>query len=242
MSMIGSSGIGELVASDLERVKGKDFRIEAYHYADDIQLAHALGATLLPSPNDEVAHSWLPIMRGMGEILNMHANCAPSTFVNWQKTLSDRASGKIVLPPVPVFVFEDPARNDTSLQDVLDVTARRSDRTKAHGLISRLAELPPEERVAEAERLACDMGKMFKQRGRMGWLDYSGEAAGAFVPGAGLALKWLPTAFEQTASRIPIVDRFVTAITQVTNRGGNEDIEFLSKVHRVARLHVGKDA
>lgn len=148
------------------------------------------------------------------------------------------------MPPVPVFAFEDPWRNDTSLCDVLDVTTRGSDRTRALALISRLANLPPEARVAEADRLASEMGTWFgKRRGQINRIDFAGEAAGVLgIPLAGLLLKALSFGTERIASHFPAIDQFADAVSRAVRRGRNEDIDLLAKVHRVARLRVSKDS
>lgn len=235
-----SLGQGEAFAQAFERVRGKDVRLEAGTFGCSIHNAHMLKATFVPqAPHEGYVSSWLGPMQHMGDRLNFYSALNTRVAAAWAVNERRKEERRIVLPPIPLLEFDRNVR----LDDLLNLTAKTSDRRKGRALITRLADLPVEEREAEVIRLNTEWSRAMRstnKRQHAALLIDSGFSVGTYALGVNVfpfvpAFTLIQMALN-CARRAPTLDAIIDEIERafMEKLGQNEDIPFLSKVSRVA--------
>lgn len=132
-----------------------------------------------------------------------------------------------------------------SLDHILHFTRSASLRRKGRGLITRLSELPEDQRAGEIERLSNELFHQGLKRDRRSFVieglsdivDVGGAVAGLPVPplksGVGL---W--NLLRVSARSVRVLDSFFDQLEQdgPAKLKGDDELDFLSKVSRVATL------
>ena len=232
-------GLGQILAEELRVTIGREFDLEAHGTSLGVHLAHALGATLIP-PISEMA-GWIEPRRIVGDRLNFFRSFNGRVAAAWAANERFKEEKRNIVPPLPLFHFEKRA----TIEQLLAVSSKGSTRRRGRALLSRLADLAPEDRPAEIDQLAQDLYEMgWKRHQNTMIVDWTSDTidVGAFA----LEISLLPfksawdllgriIALGRRASRF---DRFIQALEDDLNatRGRNADIDFLSKISRVARL------
>jgi hypothetical protein len=238
MGLAGFS-VGNEFSDGYEEISGRDVRLEAMIFGSSVQVAHAFNAALIPSANNLTG--WNDPMRMMGEWLNFYRSFNTKIAPAWVGNQKRRASGIEIMPAIPIFEFERHA----AITDILDFTRLRSDRNKGRALISRLADLPIEQRADEIERLSKELfGRDIKRGQRKIAFDVAksgGEIAG-FIAGLNTPpIAPMVSALIQALGTLrsnATVDAFFESLEADLPEGllQNHDLDFLSKVYRVAKL------
>lgn len=234
---------GRLLSETMKRLTGKDTTIESYLFGQAVHTAHTLNATYIPhTSRDGYVGSWIGPAQLMGDRLNFYRSLNTRIAAAWAENERDkREERRIILPPVPLLEFD----RNASIKDVLDFTSLESVRRKGRSLISRLANLPQEERDAEIGRIEKELyefgAKRDRRREAVSLLDATVSvtdyvmSASLFPVVAGWHLFQSITA---AARRAPTLDRLLDKLERETSgfTKKNEDLDFLSKISRVAHL------
>jgi hypothetical protein len=238
MSVAGFS-VGNEFSEAYEEISGRDVRLEAMMFGASVHVAHAFNATLIPATNNLAG--WNDPMRMMGERLNFYRSFNNKLAPAWIGNQERRASGVEIMPAIPIFNFEHHA----TISHILEFTRVRSDRNKGRSLISRLADLPIQQREDEIDRLSKELLERDIQRGsRKIALDLAKAGGEISVFAAGFNMlpigpMWsaLIHALRSLRSNAT-VDSFFESIERDLPEGlqQNRDLDFLSKVYRVATL------
>ncbi len=231
---------GRLFGEVIQRVRGKEVLIESYMFGQCIQTAHTLNATYIPhTPHDSYVESWINPMALMGDRLNFYRSMSTRLTAAWATNQRGIESRRIVLPPIPLFDFDRSAPID----DILLFTSRPSIRRKGRSLVARVSELPEEERASEMSRLQKKLYELGVKNERremstsfldasLTLADYAASTA-LFPFTAGWTML---KAMIHAARRSPSLDRFLDSLEADLSRPGNDDLHFLSKISRVAKI------
>lgn len=131
------------------------------------------------------------------------------------------------------------------MRDLISVSSLGSTRRKGRALVSRLVELPEEEREAEIDRITHNLYEVGARQERRRLLLEVGNDAFEVIAAIGdiatLPLKGAWNLLARSASicrRVPALDSITDAIEQDLKHqlGRNSDLDFLSRVSRVAEL------
>lgn len=237
-----SMGQGPVFAETYKRLRNKEVELEAGSFGSHIHIAHMLDATYIPhTPHDSYVSTWIRPMRLMGERLNFYRSFNTRIAAAWAVNERRKEERRLVLPPVPLFDFARGA----SLDEILEITSAPSSRRKGRALISRLADLPPDEQLAEISKLQIDLKakpRILKALAEKSLLLDAAIGVGAYLADANLfplvsALTLLKKALE-CARQAPALDAVIDEIESALRQhiGSNEDISFMSKIDRVACL------
>jgi hypothetical protein len=231
--------LAQVLADVVKNATKIDIALEAMVVSERVHLGHALNATVF-SALDEPA-SLTPLMTTLGRELNFYRSFNTTIAAAWAGNERRRAEGVQIVPPIPLLEF-DPK---IPMTEVLSDTALQSTRAKGRALFSRLAELPAEARGAEIDALVDRLRNAARRRENtmlsFDNLDTAisvGSLFASFVypPIAGLAKLTRPIA--ERLRRIPSVDRMLQTVNEdtVAAFGRNQDLDFLSRISRVAQL------
>jgi hypothetical protein len=231
--------LGEALAEAVQTVGNVDVFIPALMLSERVHLGHALKATVFPAISDPAGYA--PLMTALGQELNFYRSFNTAIAAAWAANEHRRAQGVQILPPIPFLTFE----RKVPLCEVLEDGALGSTRAQGRALMGRLAELPAEAREGEIDALADRFRRRWRWRdNRVLSLDHldtglslaSTVGHGVFPPVMGLV--HAGAALRQNLQRLPVFDRFVQAFQEdfAAMRGGNQDLDFLSKIQRVAQL------
>lgn len=237
-----SMGQGPAFAETYKRLCNKEVLLEAGSFGSHIHIAHMLDATYIPhTPHDSYVSTWILPMRLMGERLNFYRSFNTRIAAAWATNERRKEERRFVLPPVPLFEF----CRGASLEDILEITSVPSSRRKGRALISRLANLPPDEQAIEISKLQIDLKdkpRIFEALGKRALLLDAAIGVGAYFVDSNLfplvsTLTLLTKALE-CARRAPVLDAVVDEIESALRQhiGSNEDVSFMSKIDRVAYL------
>jgi len=239
---VATFGQGELFAQAYKRVRGQDILLEASTFGQAIHTAHMLNATFIPPPPlESYVGSWLTPMQLMGDRLNFYRSFNTRIAAVWASNERRKEKREIVLPPVPIIDFSRHA----SIEDIIIYTSQGSVQRKGRALITRLANLPEEERAAEIDRLQTELYQLELKRDRrqatLRWLDTTSSLVtfamdiSLFPFTAGWTLIKLVL---DRARKAPALDRVIDALEQQLTEVVqiNQDLDFLSKISRVAAL------
>lgn len=235
---LSAFGLDTLLAEDVLSKTGRDYRLEMMAAGFQTHLAHAFKATSIPyigQPN-----SWSLIHNTIGDRLNFYRSFNSGIAAAWIGNEKRKEERRAILPPIPFFDFEV----GVPISEFVEATALSSSRRKGRALMTRLADLAPEEREREVARLATQARRL---RGREAGL-FSFESledagpltdiiVGTSAPPL-FAMRNLIRRIINLRDRSPALDRVIDAIQRewsgITRQ--NEDLDFLSKIDRVAQL------
>lgn len=238
---IGAFGPGRLLGEQLQRLANRDLQFETLVTSYGVHIAHTLNATLIP-PTKEM-EGWIWPRRIVGDRLNFYRSFNTRIAAAWAASERQREEQIRVLPPIPLFDFDRHAK----IADVVRLSSYESDRRKARGLVTRLSELPIDERQAEIDRLSLELyeyGVRKEQRAlAFDTFDDIKEVGAALADASLLPLRsaWnLVKVLIALGRKIPALDRFIDDLEHDLRPFRNDDIHFLSKIERVAELRLPK--
>ena len=241
---LGGYNYGNLFGDMLKEMADKDVRVEAATFGHSVHIAHALNSTYIPPVLDsEFGDSWHQPMELIGDRLNFFRSFNSRIAASWARNERMKENRVQVLPPIPLLdIFSD------DIDDFIEFTSLSSTRRKGRALLSRLVDLPMEERKIELKKIQEEfksrnaqrrVRKNFIDNGRQ-ILDLGCTFLGSPVPFPLLSSAEILKLVIKYARRSPKLERIVDAIEYDLNNqlGRNEDLDFLSKVSRVAKLRV----
>lgn len=238
-------GLTDLVAQSLLDATGRDLRLETAVFGSQVHLAHALGATLVSPDGQADGHRFIQQM--IADRLNFYRSFDVAVTAAWARNERRKEDARRLLPALPVFEFDV----DVPLSEIEAAAGLASTRRKGRALIGRLANLDEAARSAELSRLAAELRKLKAKDAGVFSLE-TAEDLGSVVTAAGdvvgVATLGLPpvVASRNLFGRLTAAlrqwkpaDDFLDAIEHdlADQRKSSEDLDFLSKVDRVAVLN-----
>ena len=146
-------GQGESFAQLYKSIGAKDVSLEAGQFGSAIHTAHMLDATYIPQvPHEGYVATWIEPARFMADRLNFYRSFNNRIAAKWAINEHRKEQHRHIVPPIPLFQFNP----EVPLDQILDLTSTGSATRKARSLISRLSELPDDERNAEIQRLTSE--------------------------------------------------------------------------------------
>jgi hypothetical protein len=240
----GSKGIAPVslapfLARNIKRATEKDVELLALVGSERVHIGHALNATVFPNLYEPGGVSIL--MNAMAEGLNFFRSFNTRIAASWAANEDRRYAGKAIMPAIPLFEFEP----GVPMKEFLDSVRFSSTRNQGNALFGRLAEMPDEQRAVEVIKLEADLRKRFKTRDTV--LSFESLAdTGASIGGILLPFTYWPVAglraigvqLKDAARNIPVMDRLIADIERdlFSAVGRNQEIDFLSRINRVATL------
>lgn len=235
---VSAFGQDEILAENYRTQTGKDLRLEMSGPGFQTHLAHALNATVIPYVGQP--ESWIWIYRTIGDRLNFYRSFNTRIAAAWAANERRKEEKRIVVPPLPLFEFDA----DIEIKEFIEATSLGSARRKGRALLTRLADLPIEEREDEVARLATQARRLRGREAGLFSLESLEDAgpitdlvAGTSAPPF-FAMRNLIRRIIQLRDRSASFDRIMDAVERELNplARKNEDLDFLSKVDRVAQL------
>ena len=230
------------IATFIEEKFGTNVEMETLLLSEVVHIGHALNATVF-GPMDEPAF-YHRLKSIIARHLNFHRSFNPQLAASWIENEIRSASGVELLPPVQLFEFE----RSLPIQEILSDTSWSSTRTRGRGLYSRLVNLSVDERQAEIERLQAELRLRVRNKAKgVLLLDSYGYT--------GLALDWtlgyvLPSVatwisgakkIAEKLRRIREIDKMIDRMDEIIWKSEDrQELDFLSRVNRVARLKVDR--
>jgi len=230
--------LGRSIAAQIKAIRGIDLELEFSVFSETVHLGHALNATVYPrldQPEDEVN-----LMSMIGGDLNFHRGFNTAIAATWAANERRRANGVTVMPALPLFDFEH-----VPIAEFLEDTRLGSTRRSGRALMSRLSDLPGEQREDEVQRLIKELRRLERNRGRQ-LLSFDTVDTGislaaimasfTYPPIAGLLGLGKPVV--EHLRTIPAFDRFVDDFLTDARPliGPSPDLDFLSRIKRVAQF------
>jgi len=156
--------------------------------------------------------------------------------------VSYRCAQGVTMPAMPLFEFP----SDIPISEFLEAISLPSTQDKGRALMDRLASLSPEARVEEVGKLDKELRRrQAKENGHLLNLESADEAWSILSALTGIvafppvmaARNWLRR-IREIARKNRIFDGFIQAVeADVANSlGTTQDLDFLSRIDRVARL------
>jgi hypothetical protein len=225
-------GVGEFVAPHFSKI-----RLEALTRSERVHVGHALRATVFPARGEPEGYS--SIMNIMGDSLNFYRSFNTRIAAAWAGNEERRMRGISIMPPLPLFEFD----GDVPIAEFHDATSLGSTRAKGRALFSRLAELPVELRQEEIDHLSAELRK---KKAREGGHLISFETLEDVGPAVELiadvtlppffAVKNVARRIREACRRNRNVDGLVQHVEAdlFKSVGRNQDLDFLSRIDRVA--------
>lgn len=235
---------GNVFAEEYKRVRGQDLWLEATIFSRDIHIAHALNSTLMPAWGmPELLESWMMPLQMMGNRLNFYRGLNTKVIAKWanhnRRPVEER---KTILPAIPLIDFRD----DIEVQDLLDLSSSEFSRYGARSLISRLSDLPIEQRESELTGLTVKLRDYEKRKRNIqnGFIAFDVIAtAGLYAAGVSSPVGTsLLSVIKKAAEKISVLSPMVEEINYSLSDVGfvDSELEFLSKVNRVAEIRNQK--
>jgi hypothetical protein len=235
---IGVAGLVANIAKD--HPKATDWQFISYVLSERVQIGHALNATVLPGLDDN--DGLLGAMKLQGDLLNFYRAFNTRYAAAWIGERRRKQRYGVTVPPMPLFEFV----RDVPINEFLNDTSLSSTRDKGRALMDRLAALPPEARTAEVAKLDKDLRKkQAKYSGHLLSVESLDEAWGIVSAITGLmglppilaARNWA-LRLREIARRNSAFDELIQSIEAdfTESAGKTQDLDFLSRVDRVARL------
>jgi hypothetical protein len=175
----------------------------------------------------------------MGNALNFYRSYNTRIAAAWVGNEKRREARVGIMPALPLFEF-DP---DVPIQEFHEATALGSTRTKGRALFSRLAELPSKLRQEEIQRLSAELRKQkARESGHLVSFetleDVSPviELAGGIAAPPFFAAKNVIQRIREVCRRNKNIDQLVQKVEAdlFSSVGSNQDLDFLSRIDRVA--------
>jgi hypothetical protein len=231
--------LAQVLAEVVKSATKVDIALEAMVVSERVHLGHALNATVFGALDEPAGMT--PLMTTLGRELNFYRNFNTSIAAAWVGNERRRADGVQIVPPIPLLDFNP----KIPMTEVLDDSALYSTRAKGRALFSRLAELPVEARDAEIDALVDRLRNVSRRRENT-VLSFDnadtaialGSIFASFVYPPMMGLAHLGRPLVERLRRIPAVDRMIQTVAEDTAAtfGTNQDLDFLSRINRVAQL------
>ena len=236
-----SFGMGGVLAEEIKQVTGRDLQLEALVTTMGVQIAHSLHATFIP-PMDDL-RGWNVPRLLIGERLNFFRDYNSRTAAAWAVDQRRKFEKReIIMPPLPIFRFE----NHADVHEIIAATSSGSTRRKGRAMVSRLSALTSEERSAAIDAISRDFYSLNVRRQRSGAaidlvsniIDVATSLFQVSIFPFKSAWGLLGTV-ASVARKNPRLDLLLDTIEAdlAPGLGINEDLAFLSKVNRVAKLN-----
>jgi hypothetical protein len=225
-------GVGHFLAPPLSRLEA-----ELLLRSERVHVGHALRATVFPFKGE--AEEYSSLMNVMGNALNFYRSYNTRIAAAWVGNEKRREARVGIMPALPLFEF-DP---DVPIQEFHEATALGSTRTKGRALFSRLAELPSKLRQEEIQRLSAELRKQkARESGHLVSFetleDVSPviELAGGIAAPPFFAAKNVIQRIREVCRRNKNIDQLVQKVEAdlFSSVGSNQDLDFLSRIDRVA--------
>jgi hypothetical protein len=230
---------GTILAGQIRVASGRNFDLEAIVTNNAVHIAHVLNATFIP-PSKEMA-GWIEPRRIVADRLNFYRSFNTRIAASWAANERRKEEQVPIVPAIPLFDFHPRA----PLKDLIAATSFGSVRRKGRAMMTRLSQLPPEDRRLEIDRLCQEMYELGGRRARRSFIvdslsdgmDIGSTIWSASLPPIRPMWHFLKRTVE-LARRAPALDRVIDAIEQDLRDqlGRNSDLDFLSKISRVAEL------
>jgi hypothetical protein len=236
---IAPVGLAPFLARNIKRVTNKDLELESLVVSERVHIGHALNATVFPNLYEP--GGLILLMNAMADGLNFFRSFNTRVAASWAANEDRKFARKSVMPAIPLFEFEP----GVPINEFLDSVSFSSTRNKGNALFGRLADMPDEQRTAEVVRLQTELRKRFKARDTV--LSFENLAdTGASIGGILFPFTYWPLAglnaignqLKEAVRNIPAMDRLIADIERdlYSALGKNQEIDFLSRINRVATL------
>ena len=233
-------GLAELLSTRLQAKTGSDVALETLLFSEQVHVGHALNGTLFVPLTEP--QGFIQLKHWIGRHLNFHRNFNEECAALWLKNEKSLASGREMLPTVPLFEFD----SSIPIQEILDDSALHSARFRGRGLYSRLAKLSPNERHSEVEQLNQLLREKAKKQSDynvvldpvdMGFFILD-VIIGLFVPPVSAIGRFSKPMIER-ARRNERIDSMVMKLEDKMMKSPESgELDFLSRVSRVASFKV----
>jgi hypothetical protein len=231
--------LAETLAEVVKNATKVDLALEAMVVSERVHLGHALNATVFGAVDEPGCMT--PLMATLGRELNFYRNFNTTVAAAWVGNERRRANGVQIVPPIPLMEF-DPK---IPMKEILDDSALSSTRTKGRALFARLADLPAEAREQEIDALVDQLRNLGRRRENV-VLSFDnadtaiavGSVFASFVYPPIMGLAHFARPLVERLRRISSIDRMIQTIAEDTaaSLGTNQDLDFLSRINRVAQL------
>ena len=216
---------------------GVDIGLETSVFSEIVHIGHTLNATILGPLNEPKAYHLLK--SEIGRHLNFHRNFNHKSARSWARNEVRRANGLEMLPAVPLFEFD----SSIPIQEIIADSALGSTRRKGRSLYARLVKLPHEARQEEIENLVSALrNQARRESGIIVDLDTLDTAAAVasllldFISPPLAGLKDIgERVIEKLRRRSSQIDQIIAQLESTfSGVGGNQELDFLSRISRVA--------
>ena len=229
-------GLGQILGRIVGRSIKKDINLEATTFSNEVHVAHALNATLIPPSNNFIG--WVQPLQYVADLLNFYRSFNDRIAPAWIGNTTRKEDRRPILANLPLLEVSRHARID----DLLEVSGPGSTRRKGRALIGRLADMPAEEQDQEILRLTEQLFRegMAKKRGSV-IADIRTEGTANAM---GMALQSpiisLVRILHRQGLRTDTYSKLIDLIDEAFSgvKRGNEDMDFLSKIERIAQFRV----
>ena len=235
-------GLADLLSARLQAKSSLDVELETRIFSEAVHIGHALNATVFGPLNEPPAFTQLKCW--IGRHLNFHKNFNEQSSAMWLKNEERLASGKDMLPTIPLFDFD----KSVSIQEILEDSALGSVRSRGRGLYTRLANLSSEERSGEIERLNELLRKRARRQSKQEIaLDIADIGIsvvdliiGLFVPPVSAIGRFSKPLIERARGNRRVDSVIMKLEDKMKITTESQDLEFLSRVSRVATFKVDR--
>ena len=232
---IASIGLAGFMSRHVKRLVDKDVELEALVLSERVHIGHALNATVFPNRSDPPG--LLLLMNIMADALNFYRSFNTRVAVSWAGNEERKATGKLVMPPLPLFEFEP----RVPIEEFLEAVRLHSTRAEGLALFGRLAALPEDQRADEIARLDAELRKRLRRSEsaisfeNLDTLISIGSSIFSFLYPPVAGLRAIGRQLKESVRNIPSVDRLVHEIeTNLFSAPAKQEIDFLSRISRVA--------
>ena len=235
-------GLAELLSTRLQAKTGFDVELETLIFSEQVHIGHALHGTLFVPLTEP--QNYIDLKHCIGRHLNFHRNfneeCAPA----WLKNEESSASGREILPAVPLFEFD----SSIPIQEILEVSALGSVRYRGRGLYARLAKLPPNQRKSEVKQL----NQLLRERDQKqsGYnvvlnrvdvgISFLDLIIGLFLPQVSAIGRISKLMIERARSNEKIDSMVMKLEAKMRKSPESAELEFLSRVSPIATFKVDR--
>ena len=197
-------------------------------FSETVHIGHTLNATIFGPLNEPKSYHLLK--SSIGHLLNFYRSFKPNSAASWVRNEQRRADGLEILPPVPLFEFNP----SIPIQEIIAASTLGSTRTKGRSLYARLAKLPHEARQEEIDRLEAEYRKQEYQKSGITLVDTLETVASPLLGCFSLLLTPVVKKGVKKGRHIPQIDQMIEQLKSTFNVGGNQELDFLSRISRVA--------
>ena len=233
-------GLSELLSARLQARTGLDVELETLVFGESVHIAHALNATFF-GPLTEPA-GFTQLKYWIGRHLNFHSSFNEQRCASWLANERSITSEEEAIPTVPLFEFD----KAVPMHEILEDSALSSVRFKGRGLYTRLAKMSPSERRTEIEQLSTMLRTMARRSSNqeiaLDAVDVGMSAMdlliGLFVPPLSAIGRFSKPLLERARKKKNIDSMVMKVENQMRNSKARGELEFLSRISRVATFRV----